>query len=151
MVLAHGTPAARRIIRATFTGSNAASVHTLTVGSAVVVYVASVRASAKVMSVAAEPGQGRKTYSVDEDEDDGFGFGFDEEDSGKSADGEHGNDVATVTAVFQFIASREFVKCGAQILIVPGGGPGLYGGMERGEKGVAGLEGYVGTVVDDEV
>ena len=49
---------------------------------------------------------------------------------------------------FSFNASKEFVVVGEQVLIMPGGGPGLYGGHERGERGVAGLEGFVGTIVD---
>ncbi|KAF2814056.1 uncharacterized protein BDZ99DRAFT_459789 [Mytilinidion resinicola] len=151
MVLVHGSPVAKRVIRARFVGKHASSVNALTVGSAVVVYVASVRASAKIVSVAIEPGQAKTNPNSNEDDDDSFGFGFDDDDSG-SVDGENSNDgIATAIVTFQFIASREFVECGAQILIVPGGGPGLYGGMERGEKGVAGLEGYVGTVVDEDM
>jgi hypothetical protein len=31
---------------------------------------------------------------------------------------------------------------------MPGGGHGLYYGSERGEKGVAGLDGFAGRVVE---
>ncbi|KAF2500088.1 hypothetical protein BU16DRAFT_452978 [Lophium mytilinum] len=151
MVLVHGNPVAKRVIKARFAGKHVSSVNSLTVGSAVVVYVASVRASAKVVSVAIETEHARNNHTSDEDDDDAFGFGFDD-DEGSSLDGESSTDgVATAIVTFQFIASREFVEYGAQVLLVPGGGPGLYGGMERGEKGVAGLEGYVGTVVDEEM
>ena len=49
---------------------------------------------------------------------------------------------------FSFDASKEFVLMGDQILVMPGGGPGLYGGHERGEKGIAGLEGFVGKITE---
>jgi hypothetical protein len=39
-------------------------------------------------------------------------------------------------------------RLGSQVLVMPGGGHGLYYGSERGEKGVAGLEGYVGKVIE---
>jgi hypothetical protein len=31
---------------------------------------------------------------------------------------------------------------------MPGGGPGLLGGQERGQKGVAALDGFVGRIVE---
>jgi len=49
---------------------------------------------------------------------------------------------------FQFLASKEVVQVGTKVLVMPGGGVGVYGGDGRGEKGVAGLCGFVGTVVD---
>lgn len=149
MVLMDGEPKANRVIAVKFTGSNAEAVTSLSVGSGVVVYVASVRASAKVVSVTAEHGLQEPTDIVGrdyaEDEDAGFGFGFDADDDETLTDAE----VAGTTIVtFQFIASREFVEMNAKVLVLPGGGPGLYGGTERGEKGVAGLEGFVGRVID---
>jgi hypothetical protein len=44
--------------------------------------------------------------------------------------------------------NREWIELGSQVLIMPGGGTGLYSGTERGEKGIAGLEGFVGKVVE---
>ena len=41
------------------------------------------------------------------------------------------------------------MEVGAKVLVMPGGGPGLYGGNERGAKGMAGLEGFVGRVLGD--
>lgn len=148
MVLAAREPKAHKVIAVRFEEKQAEGVKDLGVGSAVVVYIASVRASSKVLSVAAERTEG--THSTNDtrnsaDEDDAFGFGFDDE----------AEEPTTVVAppvvivTFQFIASREFVEMGAKVLVMPGGGPGLYGGNERGAKGMAGLEGFVGRVVED--
>jgi hypothetical protein len=41
------------------------------------------------------------------------------------------------------------VQHGAKVLVMPGGGPGLSGGNERGEKGLGGLEGFVGHAVEE--
>ncbi|KAI6882623.1 P-loop containing nucleoside triphosphate hydrolase protein [Hortaea werneckii] len=54
----------------------------------------------------------------------------------------------SLLVTFSFDSSKEFLLLGDAVLVMPGGGPGLYGGQERGEKGVAGLEGFVGTVVE---
>ena len=150
MVLANGAPRARRAVNVRFSGRSVAGVKGLGVGSAVVVYVASVRASAKVVAVAADDHRHSAARSggvKDDDEDAAFGFGFDGEDVDDFGGGAEGEDDSTVVTL-RFIASREFVELGAQALVIPGGGPGLYGGTERGEKGIAGLEGFVGRVVD---
>jgi len=150
MVLANGASRARTVIGVKFAGRNMEGVKGLGVGSAVVVYVASVRASAKVVAVAAGDRQHKAARSggvQDDDEDSAFGFGFDDEDVDNLGDKDEGVDDSTIVT-FQFIASREFVELGSQVLVIPGGGPGLYGGTERGEKGVAGLEGFVGRVVE---
>ncbi|KAF2737929.1 hypothetical protein EJ04DRAFT_79256 [Polyplosphaeria fusca] len=156
MIVANGKPKANRVFTVCFKGLNAQAVRGLSVGSAVVVYVASVRASAKIVSVAAVATESTPFDDADqtefgpEDDQDAFGFGgFDEEESVAQAP-----DSPTATAVnvvFQFLGCREFVETGAKILILPGGGPGLFGGTERGEKGVAGLEGYVGHVVEEQI
>ncbi|KAG9192219.1 hypothetical protein G6011_10953 [Alternaria panax] len=148
MVLAAREPKAHKAITVRFEGKQAEGVKGLGVGSAVVIYVASVRASSRVLSVAAERTEAthRENNIHDSaDEDDGFGFGFDDETEEPTT--EAVPPAAMVT--FQFIASREFVETGAKVLVMPGGGPGLYGGNERGAKGMAGLEGFVGRVVED--
>lgn len=48
----------------------------------------------------------------------------------------------------ELLTNREWIELGSQVLVMPGGGHGLYHGSERGEKGVAGLEGFVGRVVE---
>ncbi|KAF2176399.1 hypothetical protein K469DRAFT_700125 [Zopfia rhizophila CBS 207.26] len=151
MVLTSGDSKANRVIAVRFTGVNSDAVRRLSVGSAAVVYVASVRASAKVVSFASEHNAQKtdnNTIGPTEDEEDGaFGFGFDEEDMSQDTLEERLAASATVV-MFQFIASREFVEMDAKVLVLPGGGPGLYGGNERGEKGMAGLEGFVGRIVE---
>ncbi|KAI4700880.1 hypothetical protein J4E81_003844 [Alternaria sp. BMP 2799] len=144
MVLAAREPKAHKVITVRFEDKQAESVRNLSVGSAVVVYIASVRASSKVLSVAAERMED-PTLKTHGDEDDAFGFGFDVEMEKPAAEAAP----PAVIVTFQFIASREFVEMGAKVLVMPGGGPGLFGGNERGAKGMAGLEGFVGRVVDD--
>lgn len=154
MVLAAREPKAHKVITVRFEDKQAHCAKDLGVGSAVVVYIASVRASAKVVSVAAvrsnssasPPDQAK--HSGD-DEDDGFGFGFDTEPDDHSLQDTLETGPPSVMVTFQFIAAREFVEVGAKVLVMPGGGPGLLGGNERGAKGMAGLEGFVGRVVED--
>jgi hypothetical protein len=149
MVLAAREPKAYKVITVRFEKEQAQGVKDLGIGSAVVVYIASVRASSKVVSVAAEPTEAAPTANNntnnDDDNDDTFGFGFDDEPEQIS----HDTAPPAVVVTFQFIASREFVELGAKVLVMPGGGPGLSGGNERGAKGMAGLEGFVGRVVGD--
>jgi hypothetical protein len=145
MVLAAREPKAFKVIAVRFEGAQAQGVKNLSVGSAVVVYVASVRASSKVLSVAAEPAATSAVKDTDKDEEDeAFGFGFDDEVDEQVQSAQFS---ATIV-IFQFIASREFVEFGAKVLVMPGGGPGLSGGNERRAKGFAGLEGFVGNVVE---
>lgn len=146
MVLADRQPLASRAMTVRFEGAQTAGAASLTIGSAVVVYVASVRASSKVVSIASEPGPAVESTSKDvdeEDDDDAFGFGFDDEAE------EHVGAAlpSAVTVTFQFIASKEFIEQGAKVLVMPGGGPGPAGAAERGGRGVTGLEGFVGRAV----
>ncbi|KAH4978033.1 hypothetical protein HBI76_216150 [Parastagonospora nodorum] len=140
MVLADRQPYASKVINVRFEGSQTRAAQGLSLGSAVVVYIASVRASSKVISVATEPALSTAPVEADDDE---FGFGFDDETDGSDLDTS-----ATTMITFQFIASKEFVEHGAKVLVMPGGGPGLSGSNERGAKGLAGLEGFVGRVVE---
>jgi hypothetical protein len=142
MVLVSGNPQAKRGFIAEFARSD---VDDLSIGMGVVVYLASVRASAKVLS-GTIPDDDRNTYQ-DESGSDDEGFGFALDDVASSQHMVKSNDNPRLLVTFQFIASREYVEDGSQVLIMPGGGPGLYGGQERGEKGVAGLDGFVGKVV----
>lgn len=147
-------PKAFKVIHVRFEGAQAHGIQYLSVGSAVVLYIASVRASSKVISVAPEfavataGADSRKHDVEDEDEDeDAFGFGF-EDEADESEQLQSAPAVVATVVTFQFIASREFVELGAKVLVMPGGGPGLSGGNERGAKGLAGLEGFVGRVVE---
>ncbi|KAF1920639.1 hypothetical protein BDU57DRAFT_487599 [Ampelomyces quisqualis] len=140
MVLTDLQPSASRIITVRFKGSQTRAAQGLSVGSAVVLYFASVRASSKVISVTAQQAASVKSSDAEENDEDAFGFGFEDE-----AD----EPAAATTVTFQFIASREFVEHGAKVLVMPGGGPGLSGSNERGAKGLAGLEGFVGHVFEE--
>lgn len=152
MVLANRQPVASRVMTVRFEGAQASGAVSLTVGSAVVAYVASVRASSKVMSIAAEAGAAVETFSKDaeEEEEDAFGFGFEDEAEIHAA----GAAPSAAAVTFQFIASKEFIEQGAKVLVMPGGGPGPAGAGERGGggggrgRGVTGLEGFVGHVVE---
>ena len=149
MVLQNIQPSASRSFEAVF---NREDLESLSVGHHVVVYVASIRASARVVSARApdSPQASRRPSYVENT------FEFDEvRASLLEADAVSENEqvAGAITAprlivTFSFNASKEFVVVGEQVLIMPGGGPGLYGGHERGERGVAGLEGFVGTIVN---
>ncbi|PSN62529.1 hypothetical protein BS50DRAFT_121445 [Corynespora cassiicola Philippines] len=146
MVLAKGNPQASKVVSVRFTDANAAAANSLTVGSDVVLYFASIRITSRVISVAPEHVAKKAAGSNDDDDDDAFGFGFDADSDGDEVDASPTTSATTVT--FQFIATREFVEVDAKVLVLPGGGPGLSGSTERGEKGVAGFDGYVGRVVE---
>ncbi|QDS71336.1 hypothetical protein FKW77_002160 [Venturia effusa] len=146
MVMASGTPVAKKGFIAEFARSD---VDGLSIGMGVVVYLASVRASAKVLAGTIPDDDcypsNEAEYGADvEDEEDGFGFSLDEVPGTPQNTEIRSSPRLLVT--FQFITSREYVEDGSQVLIMPGGGPGLYG-HERGEKGAAGLGGFVGKVV----
>jgi len=154
MVMSNVVPRAVRVFSARFGKRDVQDLH---VGAAVVVYVASVRASAKVIAASIEDENLTGVLSHAQDvaekdgdgDDDAFGFGFEDDvDAGTNRDDETGRSDRPLIVTLQFIAAREYVETGAQVLIMPGGGPGLYGGTERGERGVAGLEGFVGRVVE---
>jgi GTPase len=149
MVLQNIQPSASRSFEAVFKRED---LENLSVNHHVVVYVASIRASARVVSARApdSPQTSRRQSYVENT------FEFDEiRASLAEAEtfGENERVAGAITAArlivtFAFNASKEFIRVGEQVLIMPGGGPGLYGGHERGERGVAGLEGFVGTIVD---
>ncbi|RDI84130.1 hypothetical protein Vi05172_g6097 [Venturia inaequalis] len=146
MVLASGSPTAKKGFVAEFARSD---VDGLSIGMGVVVYVASVRASAKVLAGTVPDDDCESLHEAEggaeeEEDDDGFGFSLDDVTSTQHKSNVRDNPRLLVT--FQFITSREYVEDGSQVLIIPGGGPGLYG-HERGEKGVAGLSGFVGKVI----
>ncbi|KFY43442.1 hypothetical protein V495_03939 [Pseudogymnoascus sp. VKM F-4514 (FW-929)] len=117
-------------------------INSITLGSLVVIYIASIRASARVVRLtphapASERGQ-------DADDDESNMFGEEDDDPGPPIFGSDG--VTDVT--LELMTTREWIELGSQVLIMPGGGHGLYYGSERGEKGIAGLEGFVGKVIE---
>ena len=137
----------------------------LAVGNHVVVYVSSVRASCKVVSARspdfASVGRSGGLSNSDIPAEEPFTFNehddnnsdHDDDDDNIFNYDEHTPVAGVITALhllvtFRFDAAPEFILVGDRILVMPGGGPGLYGGQERGEKGVAGLDGFVGEIVD---
>ena len=145
MVLAKQTPKAKRSFVAAFTRGD---METLAVGMTVLVHVASVRATAKIVAARmpdnkSEAAMHDSRRTDTNDDDDAFGF-----EMGQHVGQPSGDDWSTLLVSFRFDLSREHVETGAQVLIVEAGA-GWYGGHKRGEKGtVAGLGGFVGTVVE---
>lgn len=146
MVLVSIQPMATRTFDAQFQREDLES---LAVGNSVVVYIASVRASAKVVSARAPdspevPREDTKRLSANYDP-----FTFEEV---VEALEEQPHKVAGIVTApnllvtFTFEQSKEFVLFGDQVLVMPGGGQALYGGHERGEKGIADLNGFVGRI-----
>ncbi|GAB7356999.1 hypothetical protein MBLNU459_g7830t1 [Dothideomycetes sp. NU459] len=128
----------------------------LAVGSQVVLHIASIRASARILSCRIpELGElvaedvvsrvGPRSEQIYVEEDDSLSA-TGREPSTKPVAGAITHQYLLVTLHFE--AAKEYVELGSKILVMPGGGPGLYGGTERGEKGVGGLEGFVGRVVE---
>lgn len=155
MILAAVQPKSTRTFVAEFVREDLTS---LAVGNHVVAYTASVRASAKIVSARApdstettEKGTGFPSASPNHDH-----LTFDGLDNQAEPDDSMNEKVSvagTVTAqnllvTLSLDSSREFVLVGDQVLIMPGGGPGLLGGQERGQKGVAALDGFVGRIVE---
>lgn len=148
MVLAAVQPTSARFFVAEFSREDLTS---LAVGNHVVVYIASVRASAKIVS-ARVPDETNSQDTVPDATAQSFAeqpFNFDSEGDGAS---ERISIAGAVTAksllvTLRFDSSKEIALVGDRVLIMPGGGPGLLGGQERGQKGVAALDGFVGRIV----
>ncbi|KAF2085323.1 hypothetical protein K490DRAFT_46919 [Saccharata proteae CBS 121410] len=141
MVIASRAPDSRRAFVARFSGDG---VRSLIVGSLVVVYIASVRASAKVIAIAIDEDLrlGSSGHdSVGRHESNDFGFDFEDDSDGIRTDETRESESTLVT--FQFVATKEYVELGAQVLVMEGGRKG-----NDAEKNNVGLEGFVGSVVD---
>jgi hypothetical protein len=123
-------------------------INSVTPGSLVVVYTASVRASAKVIRLV--PHINHEATGPIEEVDDVFGLDNldDERKEGKEPEPPIFGSDGVTDVTLELMTNREWIELGSQVLVMPGGGHGLYYGFERGEKGVAGLEGFVGRVVE---
>ncbi|KAK8163061.1 hypothetical protein BKA80DRAFT_203595 [Phyllosticta citrichinensis] len=154
LVLGPANPPSHRSFVARFA---TAAVRNLIVGSLVVTYIASVRASAKVVAIAIddddESERTARSIRRDDDKDDAFGFfgaGDDDDDNDSNVDDVSESEATLVT--FQFVATREFLEPGAQVLVMEGGGgrtqaSGSAASAARVRRGLVGLEGFVGSVV----
>jgi GTPase len=129
-------------------------INSVTPGSLVVVYIASIRASARIVKLSPHVPVSHISYDVqisegDTDSEDGF-FGHHDDTSKDETDSEpaiFGSDGIT-DVTLELVTNREWIELGSQVLVIPGGGQGLYYGSERGEKGVAGLEGFAGRIIE---
>ena len=152
MVLTAMQPVSTRSFVAEFSREDLTS---LAVGNHVVVYVASVRASAKVVSARVpDSTEVQSEHEHQSSAQEPFEFDGDQErNSNRDGKDDKTSIASSATAksllvTLRFDSSREFVLDGDRVLIMPGGGPGLLGGQERGQKGIAALDGYVGKVVE---
>ncbi|KAF2717234.1 hypothetical protein K431DRAFT_288692 [Polychaeton citri CBS 116435] len=131
-------------------------VNGLAVGNHVVVYIASVRAPARIVSTtqastnsASGNGVGDIRHGSQERQDHSP-FTLDEE----VAEIDTASEMAAVQptqallVTFRFDSTKEFIPIGEKILIMPGSVQVAYGGQGRGQKGIPGLEGFVGIVRD---
>ncbi|KAH8602759.1 hypothetical protein B0O99DRAFT_604212 [Bisporella sp. PMI_857] len=122
-------------------------INSVSPGSLVVVYIASVRATAKVLRLEPHAEIDRTSSVTTDDADNVFGLDDVDEEPPEPAPLIFGSDGIT-NVTFELLNNREWIELGSQVLVMPGGGLGLYSGSERGEKGIAGLEGFVGKVME---
>ena len=122
-------------------------INSVTPGSLVVFYNASIRAAARVLKLV--PHTDRELRTAEAQEPDGvFGSGHNVTAEGNEPEPVIFGSDGITDVTLELLTSREWIELGSQVLVMPGGGHGLYYGSERGEKGVAGLEGFVGKVVE---
>lgn len=128
-------------------------IKSVTPGSIVVIYIASIRATARVLRltphIAHDPTDVASANSREAGADADI-LGLDvalEPDAREEEPYDFCRDGVT-DVTLELMTHREWVELGSWILIMPGGGQGLYYGSERGEKGLAGLDGFVGRVVE---
>lgn len=122
-------------------------INSVTLGSLVVIYIASIRTTARVIKMAPHMPLYEPLASNTGVEDDQDLFGLESDESSKDSEPVVFGMYGVTDVTLELVTSREWIELGSKVLIMPGGGPGLYG-SRRGEKGVAGLEGFVGKVVE---
>ena len=107
-------------------------------GVLVVVYIASVRAVAKIVEVTAlgSPSTNDEVFNHDDNVS----------DSSHNLILESPTNEQHTEVTFEFTTTREWIEVGTQVLVTPGGGPSLTGQPEQRDTGSAGLDGYVGTI-----
>lgn len=105
----------------------------------VAVYIASIKASARILTVQAEAEAARVPTSPDEV----FFFdgGYSHEDSVATPPSPASNREVT----FQFVSSREWLEIGTRVLVMPAGGSGAAR-SDGGDSANASLEGFVGKI-----
>ena len=107
-------------------------------GVLVVVYMASVRAVAKIVEVTALEASGSN--------DEVSNFNDNVTNIADNLVLESPTKDQHTEIAFEFTTTRAWIEVGTQVLVTPGGGPSLTGQPEQRDIGSAGLDGYVGTI-----
>lgn len=136
MVLLHGSDVFMQEPTPSYRGFKAVfdsdRISTVPMGSSVIVYIASIRASAKIL---ADNSATKAISQVSRDEI----FSFDDsqaEDVHTSKAKETNHEPEKTEVTFGFLASQEWFECGKEVLVMP----------ERADAGGVGLEGIVGSI-----
>lgn len=106
----------------------------------VTVYIASIKAPAKILTVqaAAEPQSESRSLLHEV-------FQFDDNHKHKDSVTTASRPALNREVTFQFVSSREWVEIGTQVLVMPAGGSGT-GRSDGGDSASASLEGFVGKI-----
>jgi len=100
-------------------------------------YIASIRASAKIVSVEAVTEALEQDLQTEgEDIDDIFGFDESDSHSARASGKQPGRVKKLIEVTFRFVTYREWIEIGTQVLVMPG----------SGAEGSVGLEGFVGRI-----
>ena len=135
----HQTPPIYRLFSAIFDDSNSRS-RSMMPRMQVTVYIASIKASAKILTVQTEVEPQLVRTCPDED----FLFG-DNYSRHKDSLPTPSRPAFDREVTFQFVSSREWVEIGGQVLIMPAGGTGTSR-SDGGDSASASLEGFVGKI-----
>lgn len=168
MVLAKGTPSASHTITIRFSAEEADS---MVVGSVVVVYCKTVRATARVVAVALDSDAGGRGHMMHRCEtkrqhfqedtifgsydgsaagsyEEASGFAFDDDEDGQLGNRPDETDEQHIRVTLQFVATKEYLAIGSQVLIMPSGGTTSSRTATMRDL-AGGLEGFVGTLVEN--
>ena len=107
-------------------------------GSFVIAYIASIRVSAKVITV--------NRIGIQPPSDGLFLFEDSDSDVGGVELTQNSDGPRQVEIKLHFVSSREWIEIGSQVLVMHGGGPGSSIPLEHGDKGSVGLDGLVGKI-----
>lgn len=112
-------------------------------GTLVIIYIASVRAAAKILAV--------QSHAELTSHDDVFSFNLHEDSSDSNGVKESGSFLSCEQEVtFQFMSSREWIESGTQVLVMPAGGLsiGRAGGADNVGVGLDGLVGRISQTLE---
>lgn len=107
----------------------------------VTVYIASIKAPAKILTVQAQAKPQPESRSLHEV------FLSDNNYNDKDSVATASKPVLNREVTFQFVSSREWVEIGTQVLVMPAAGSGT-GRSEGGNSAIASLEGFVGKITE---